>query len=170
IESEAGVGSSFHFTIPVKLPFHNETTSATEVTWPAALAVDLTRTRVLLVEDDADMQYLGKRFLDEYGITSDVATNGEEALEKLQNAEFDMILMDIQMPRMDGLEATRMIRSGEYPGVNREIPIVAMTAHAMRGDRERFLAAGMNDYIAKPIDEADLVALLRSYTPRKLGD
>lgn len=166
VESDEGVGTTFHFTVLAKYPYAIDA-KPTMKTSPAPLAVNLSRSRVLLVEDDEDMQYLGTRFLSEYGVQCDVARDGEEALEKLQQSDFNLVLMDIQMPRMNGEEATRIIRSGEFPGIDREIPIVAMTAHAMRGDRERFLNTGMNDYIAKPIDEVDLVEILRRYAPKR---
>lgn len=84
-----------------------------------------------------------------------VAGNGLEALEALRQDPFDLVLMDIQMPEMDGLEATGVIRNGER-GTNRHLPIVAMTAHAMKGDEERCLAAGMDGYVSKPISARDL--------------
>jgi CheY-like chemotaxis protein len=85
--------------------------------------------------------------------------DGRGALEKLQRERFDMILMDVRMPVMDGIEATKRIRGGEVPAVDPKIPIVALTAHALPGDRERLLAGGMDDYISKPIglDELDRV-------------
>ena len=89
------------------------------------------------------------------------AANGREAVEAAAREAFDLIFMDVQMPEMDGFEATRRIRESEQ-ATGRHTPIAAMTAHAMAGDRERCLAAGMDDYISKPLDKAELLALLES--------
>jgi CheY-like chemotaxis protein len=90
-----------------------------------------------------------------------ITSNGREAVEKLEGESFDLILMDVQMPEMNGFEATRLIRDREQADGG-HIPIVAMTAHAMKGDREKCLAAGMDDYISKPIREADLFSVIES--------
>jgi CheY-like chemotaxis protein len=113
------------------------------------------RLRVLLVEDNVINQKLGLRLLEKHGHSVQVAGNGRECLQVLEREDFDLILMDVQMPEMDGLEATRLIRSGEE-GTGRHIPILAMTAHAMKGDRELCLAAGMDGYLTKPIQPQEL--------------
>ena len=105
------------------------------------------------------------RFLEKRGHTVVLAESGRQALAAWQEQSFDLILMDVQMPEMDGLEATAMIREQERMGKpegppRRHIPIVAMTAHAMVGDRERCLAAGMDDYVAKPINASDMFAAI----------
>jgi CheY-like chemotaxis protein len=105
--------------------------------------------RVLLAEDNAPNRFVARTFLEKNGYTVYCVENGAEVLEFLDQQEVDVILMDIQMPVMDGLEATRLIRQGQ--GMDRSIPIIALTAYAMRGDRERFLAHGMNDYLSKPV-------------------
>ena len=92
-----------------------------------------------------------KLMLEKSGYSVSTATNGQEALKLLLEQDFDIILMDIQMPIMDGVEATKAIRGANSLGTKSSIPIIAMTAYAMLGDREKFLAAGMNDYIAKPV-------------------
>ena len=99
------------------------------------------------------------------GHTVMVVANGRDAVLMLEEQEFDLVLMDVQMPEMDGFEATRVIREKEA-STHQHIPIIAMTAHAMKGDRERCLAAGMDGYIAKPIRPADLVAEIERYTRR----
>ena len=106
--------------------------------------------RVLVVEDHPVSQHLASVFLAKHGHRARVANNGREALEALAQEEFDAILMDIQMPVMNGFEATRAIRSGECGG-DLHIPIVAMTAYALKGDRERCLESGMDAYISKPL-------------------
>jgi two-component system sensor histidine kinase/response regulator len=113
--------------------------------------------RVLLVEDHPINRELARELLGQAGLEVSEATNGLEALDLLGKETFDAVLMDVQMPMMDGLEAVRAIRAQE--SWNR-LPVVAMTAHAMLGDRERFLEAGMSDYIAKPIEEEELHRVL----------
>jgi CheY-like chemotaxis protein len=114
--------------------------------------------RILVTEDNVVNQRLALRLLEKLGYRADVAANGLEALEALERQRYDLVLMDVQMPEMDGVEATRHIlerwTDGERPW------IVAMTAEVMRGDREGFLAAGMNDYVAKPIRLQELVAAI----------
>jgi len=97
-----------------------------------------------------------------------VAGNGNETLTAFQNEEFDLILMDLQMPEMDGFEATAAIRVKEN-GCGNHIPIVALTAHAMKGDREKCIAGGMDGYLTKPIRPQELDELLESYVARKRG-
>jgi CheY-like chemotaxis protein len=106
--------------------------------------------RVLLAEDNPVNQTLAMRILEKLGHKVQVANNGREAFERAQAEEFDVILMDVQMPEMDGLEATSAIREAEL-GTGKHVPIVAMTAHAMKGDREKCLSAGMDEYLSKPI-------------------
>ena len=112
---------------------------------------------VLLVEDNEINQEVAREWLQSAGLKVETANNGLEALGMLDKNAFDVVLMDIQMPKMDGLEATRRIR--EKPGLAK-LPIIAMTAHALKGDRERCLEAGMNDYLSKPIDPDQLYSTL----------
>ena len=123
-------------------------------------------TRVLLVEDNEINCEVALEFLGQAGIQVTVARDGCEALEALQRASFDGVLMDCQMPRMDGFEATRRVR--ENPAW-RDLPIIAMTANAMVGDREEVLAAGMNDHIAKPIDVDDMLSKLARWVHPGVG-
>jgi two-component system sensor histidine kinase/response regulator len=109
--------------------------------------------RVLLAEDNEVNQRVATRMLNKLGHTVEVVQNGQQVLEATQSGDFDLVMMDVQMPIMDGLEATAAIRKQEE-NTGRHLPIIAMTAHAMVGDRERCLAAGMDDYVAKPINEA----------------
>ena len=120
--------------------------------------------RILVAEDNLVNQTVAVRILEKGGHTVVVANNGKEALAALgSRGHFNLILMDVQMPLLDGLETTRMIRDQERE-TGRHIPIIAMTAHAMKGDREQCLAAGMDDYLAKPINTAELYALLEKHS------
>ena len=119
--------------------------------------------RVLLAEDNLVNQRLAVRFLEKDGHDVVVVSNGEEALAAWQRQRFDLILMDLQMPKMDGFEATLRVRAAES-GSNAHIPIVALTAHAMNGDRERCLSAGMDDYLSKPVRPGDLRDIVSKHT------
>jgi PAS domain S-box-containing protein len=128
---------------------------------PEASAVDLPPLRVLLAEDNAVNQQLVIRLLTRGGHTTEVAGNGREALAALEGGDFDVVLMDVQMPEMNGLEATAHIRAGER-GMGRHLPIVALTAHALKGDLERFLAAGLDAYVSKPIKPQELFGAIEA--------
>ncbi len=123
--------------------------------------VELPTLRVLLAEDSVVNQKLAIGLLEKHGHTVVVAANGKEAIAALTSQEFDVVLMDVEMPEMDGLEATAVIRVQEKQ-TGEHIPIVAMTAHAMKGDRERCLEAGMDDYVSKPIRSRQLFETLAS--------
>ncbi len=112
--------------------------------------------RILLVEDNFVNQKVALRILEKQGYRAEVAANGKEALEALQIASYDLVLMDCQMPVMDGYEATQKIRSSDFKNLNTKIPVIAMTANAMKGDREKCILAGMDDYIAKPVNPKDI--------------
>jgi two-component system sensor histidine kinase/response regulator len=125
-------------------------------------AIDLTGRRVLLVEDNEINRDLATELLGDLGISVAIAVNGREGVDRIAAEPFDLVLMDIQMPIMDGLTATRLIRADER---YRTLPIIAMTAHAMRGDRERSLYAGMNDHLTKPINPRTLTESLVRWMP-----
>ncbi len=126
------------------------------------------RLRILLVEDNAVNQLVALRLLEKYGHTVGVAVNGRKALEELEKGTYDLILMDIQMPEMNGWEATQAIRDKEKL-TGGHIPIVAMTAHAMKGDEQRCRSAGMDAYLTKPIRTQELMTLLDEIGGRKAG-
>src|SRR5207247_10868636 len=117
--------------------------------------------RVLLAEDNAINQLVAVTMLQKCGHSVVVACEGHEAVAAIEREPFDLVLMDVQMPGMDGLEATAEIRKSEM-GTGRRVPIIALTAHAMKEDRERCIAAGMDDYLAKPFSAAELVKTLES--------
>jgi len=123
--------------------------------------------RVLLAEDNLINQKVALGYLEKMGLQVDVVANGVEVIQALATLAYDLVLMDIQMPRMDGLEATRLVRGGRAGALNPQLPIVAMTASAMRGDQETCLAAGMNDYISKPISPMSLTLVLDQWLPRQ---
>ena len=124
------------------------------------------RLRVLVADDNETNQMVAVQILRRLGYHAEVAGNGSEALEAFRTLPFDLILMDCQMPQMDGYEATRAIRESER-GSDRRIPIIAATANAMRGDREKCLAAGMDDYLTKPVKLDDLKAVLERWASTK---
>ncbi|WP_207682014.1 PAS domain S-box protein [Desulfonema magnum] len=115
-----------------------------------------TNIRILLVEDNRLNQKVALAMMKKLGLSADLASNGTEAIKAIRTTSYDLVLMDIQMPEMDGIEATKKIRNSELEA--RNIPIIAMTANVMKGDRERCLEAGMNDYISKPIDPDELLS------------
>jgi len=117
--------------------------------------------RVLLAEDNAVNRKLAVRILEKRGFRVTTAENGRAALEALKKDHFDLVLMDIQMPGMDGFEATAEIRRSER-GASRRLPIIAMTAHAMKGDEEKCLAAGMDGYVSKPISVPELMTAINT--------
>lgn len=119
--------------------------------------------RILLAEDNQVNQLVAVGLLSSLGYSADVAPNGAEAVAAMERDRYDLVLMDVRMPVMDGLEATRRIRA--LPGPAASVPIVAVTANAMRGDEEACLGAGMNDYLAKPIRLATLDAALKRWLP-----
>jgi len=159
--SEPGHGSTFRFSVrcgQVAAAATSTTAAAVECSEGAALTG-----HVLLVEDNPTNQLVATRMLGKLGLTADLATDGNEALQKLRLRSYDLVLMDCQMPVMDGYEATGRIRLGEAGEAARNTAIVAMTANALVGDRERCLRAGMDDYLAKPVKRPDLEATVKQW-------
>ena len=149
----------------VERALNPDTAGAAAASRPAASSRprSLLGKRVLLVEDNAVNQALALGMLEAYEVTVECAENGEQALAKLADANYDLVLMDVQMPGMDGFEATRRWREEERRRDAPRLPIVALTAQAMAGDREACLACGMDDYLAKPFTRASLTEILRNW-------
>ena len=120
--------------------------------------------RILLVEDNVTNQQVALSILEKLGFGADLASNGIEALRAMEKTRYDVVLMDVQMPVMDGFEATRLVRSGKTDVPDPRIPIIAMTAHAMKGDRDLCLEAGMDDYLSKPISPQALADVLEKWS------
>ncbi len=162
LSSELGQGSTFWFT--VKLPVGNRLAPSISALAGAVSRQpepSETRGRILIAEDNAINQRVVKILLSKLGYSADIAGDGAEAVEMLQKQPYDLILMDCQMPVMDGFEATQAIRA--FPSALSQIPIIAVTANALAGQREKCLAAGMNDYIPKPISKQALETALHHY-------
>ncbi len=151
ISSEEGVGTTVTFPINFGIEQGFATTPPT-AEGPGESRPLSVRLRVLLAEDDSISAYAAMQILEKFGCHVRQAETGEQVLEMLRGEPFDLVLMDVQMPVLDGVQATRAIRGGDAGEDRKRIPIVAMTAYAMTGDKEQFLAAGMDDYIGKPVD------------------
>jgi CheY-like chemotaxis protein len=123
---------------------------------------------VLVVEDHVTNQIVAVKLLEQQGCRVDVASNGREAVEATSHISYDCIFMDCQMPEMDGFAATAAIRQREA-ATGQQVPIIAMTANAIQGDRERCLEAGMTDYVSKPFTPQQLAGMLQKWTSRSAG-
>ncbi|MDF1603500.1 ATP-binding protein [Nocardioides sp. YIM 152315] len=167
VDSELGLGSTFWFSVPFPAVDDARAVRAPATTTPvlAQRHADLAprRGRVLVVEDGEINQIVAEGVLSRLGFEVDLADDGVAGLEALERTTYDAVLMDVQMPVMDGYEATRELRRRE--GMLRHTPVIAMTAGALPGDRERCLAAGMDDYVAKPISPTELADTLDRWVP-----
>ncbi len=167
VESEEGVGSTFRFTavFEKRSEVRGQRSEAEKprTSNPEPRTSNLPPARILLVEDNLFNQQVALALLEKYGLSADIADNGKKAVRILETSLYDLVLMDIEMPEMSGVEVTEIIRKSGSE--NRNVPMIAMTANAVRGERERYLAAGMNDYVVKPIDPDELAAAIR----RQLG-
>jgi PAS domain S-box-containing protein len=164
IRSEIGRGSEFWFEITLPIseePADEIGTSVVDVT-PSQIRAHHAGARILLVEDTPINRDVAQDYLGDAGLRADLAENGKQAIDYLRDNRVDLVLMDLQMPIMDGLTATRFIRT--LPGCER-LPIIAMTANAYPEDRQQCLAAGMNDYLAKPIEPEAFYAMLAKWLP-----
>ena len=128
-----------------------------------------TNARILLAEDNIVNQKMQPGILNKLGLNAEVVGTGEEAIQAAATGRFDLVTLDVQMPFVDGLEAARSIREAEAKLKSDMVPIVAMTAHALQGDRARCISAGMNDYLAKPISRRALCEILARWLPRNIN-
>jgi PAS domain S-box-containing protein len=170
VESVEGRGSTFWFTAafdqlsPLLATGSSLRAEPRPAGPPARVATVVGhRARVLLVEDNAVNQTVALKMLEKLGYRADVVADGQEAIFALETTPYDLVLMDVQMPVMDGFAATRAIRSGRTKALKPNLPIVAMTAHAIEGDREKCLEAGMDDYVSKPVALPALAAALERW-------
>ncbi|RZK38147.1 MAG: response regulator [Pedobacter sp.] len=157
VSSEQGKGTTFHFAIPYVIS--QEQISPITINTAYFKEKSNTPLRVLVVDDNAINQSLMEHLLLQWNIDFDIVSNGLMAVEQLRHQSYDLVLMDIQMPQMDGYTATQQIREV----LKLDIPIIAMTAHAMAGEREKCLSRGMNEYISKPIMEEELFKLIANF-------
>ncbi len=164
VESTPGKGTTFFFMLDFEKDKKQE---AEENKTVQPELTDLSNIRTLLVEDQEFNQYVAKRLLENMKATVDIASNGKIAIEKLSENDYDMVLMDIQMPVMDGVEATRFIRE-HMDKPKSEIPIIALTAHALKDDDKKYLAQGMDGYLSKPFNSSDLsYVILKTLSDKK---
>jgi signal transduction histidine kinase/CheY-like chemotaxis protein len=172
VESEYGDGSIFHFTVLLRLydlAAAKRSTGGEKVAQPPAAGLPAVQSasrpmNILVAEDNPVNQRVTVGLLKKDGHTVEAVNDGKEVLQALACQRFDVVLMDVQMPGIDGLQATAAIRHKEQD-TGKHIPIIALTAHAMKGDRERCIEAGMDDYLAKPVDRKSLREVLLRWTP-----
>jgi CheY-like chemotaxis protein len=176
--SQLGLGSEFWFTVPLGKPAQPKsqtqgTAHSAGATDPFSNSIPAVRrkgARILVAEDNAVNQEVALGILHKLGLRAEAVADGAEVVEVLKTLPYNLVLMDVQMPEIDGLEATRIIRDPQSPVLDHQIPIIAMTAHAMRSDREHCLQTGMNDYIAKPISAQALIEALNKWLPEETGE
>ena len=174
VSSVVGHGSEFWFTACFTMGLRSISAAPPPPTpppvSPAPMSGHWSTLRVLLAEDNPINQKVAVGFLRNMGLSADVVTDGLAAVEAVARTSYDLVLMDVQMPGMDGLDATRLIRSAHVGAFQPKLPIIAMTANAMQGDRETCLVAGMNDYLPKPITPASLALMLERWLPARLDE
>ncbi|BCS89598.1 PAS domain-containing hybrid sensor histidine kinase/response regulator [Pseudodesulfovibrio sediminis] len=166
MESVLGQGSTVHMVVTFGEKKSQDTSDSPYLTQNDGLSFGL---NVLLAEDDNVNRMVGQRQLEKAGCMVSIASNGVEAIEKLRKQQFDAVYMDIQMPEMDGVDATRCVRAGVAGVENRDVPIFALTAYSMIGDKAKFMNVGMDDYIPKPMEVEDLLRTLHLAMQKKYG-
>jgi len=162
VNSAQGIGTEFVFTIPYIISAELAENSSLKIVAADEIKLDQNNIKILVAEDNAMNQNLMKHLLAGWNLDFDVVNNGREAIEAIERKNYQLVLMDIQMPQMDGYTATMKIRNE----LKSNIPIIAMTAHAMAGEREKCLSYGMNEYLAKPIRENDLFKIINNLLRR----
>jgi CheY-like chemotaxis protein len=148
----------------------NEGAEKVFVTRHSIKEYDKHHVRILLAEDNPVNQKLALKLLEKFGYRADAVTNGKEVIKTFEKTNYDIILMDVQMPEMDGFETTSVIRDPDSKVLDHRVPIIAMTAHAMKGDEKKCLEAGMDDYLAKPINPQKLSEKIKLWTAKKLDN
>ena len=167
VTSVQGKGSEFWFTVCLATQAEGAVTPVVKH-YAANSSIRLSG-RILLVEDNLINQQVSVGILKKLGLQADVVDNGARALQALERGNYDLVLMDVQMPVMDGLQATKIIRNPQSRVLNHLVPVIAMTARAMQGDQEECLSAGMNDYITKPVNRQLLMKVLAQWLPCSTG-
>ena len=156
LKSEPGVGSEFYFSLPMK--------AGSTIIRKATNELDNSfEAKILLVEDNKANQMFMKVLLKKMKLEFEIANDGLEAVEMYKNSSYDLILMDENMPNMNGIEATKNILEYEKKNKQKHTPIVALTANALKGDRERFLECGMDEYLTKPLEKTKLINILNKF-------
>ncbi len=165
VESKLGMGSTFKVCLPLEMADKDHAKHADNVQQqiPEDFSLNIVRPMVLLVEDYPANVMVATAYLEQFGYACDLASSGMEAIEKIKLTSYSIVLMDVRMPGINGLEATNLIRSWEKQHSKTKTIVIGMTAHALLGDRERCIASGMNDYIAKPFDPIELQTKLKVY-------
>lgn len=163
VESESGKGSTFRLVVP--LPLGEEQIAPPAAREPIAPVPGAEKLRILVAEDNQVNAMVARSFLTRLGYRPEVAADGRRYLEAIARAReegdpFALVFMDVEMPEMDGFETARAIRAGQAGEADRAVPVVAMTAHAVKGFRERCLEAGMDDYVSKPVDFPSLPGII----------
>lgn len=164
VDSQPGQGACFWFWLDLPLA-RAEDLPQERLAQAEAEQYPQLQGRVLLVEDNPINQQVALSLLQRFGLQLVLAEDGQQALDKLAQHPFDLVLMDVQMPVLDGESATRQLRAGAAGSLNQQVPVVALTAHALETDRSQCLAAGMNDYLSKPVQIPELRALLLRWLP-----
>ena len=162
VESTVGKGSKFYFELPIEISSQNSSLDEKAIDEAVNGSSNL-KGHILVVEDNKTNQMLMSMILDDLDLTYDVANDGAEGVLNFRNKKYDAILMDENMPIMNGIEATILIRELEIEELLKKTPIIAVTANALTGDKEKFIEAGMDDYIPKPYSEEDIVKVLQKY-------
>ncbi len=161
VDSVEGEGSQFWFTASFRCSDEKPENQSVLSSETSSVPLDA---KILLVEDNPINQMVAQKMLEKVGLKPKLANNGVEAVQLLNEQTFDLVLMDCQMPEMDGFDATREIRKLAIKATDQNlIPVVAMTANVMSGDRERCLEVGMDDYIGKPVQRDQLESVLRKW-------
>jgi PAS domain S-box-containing protein len=164
--SEVGRGTSVSVRFQVEIPEQHDIATANHIIQQEDNQLHTTaQLRVLVAEDNSINELMIRKSLEKLGHIAVCVPNGEEALNRLRQEVFDCVLMDIQMPGLDGTEVTQLIRNRTYTEIDPDIPIIALTAYALSGDREKFLDKGMTDYLSKPVSIAELAAVLNTIKP-----